>query len=398
VAKRSYQESPRLSALEDAVVDLVRLGAAGDASSVSQLGRRILRRHTDGATDPAAFREALGTALVAAGHAPTRTAPLLRAPTDSESHLPLASVESTVESAEPLLIVDEREAIQRLLEEHVAVRALEAAGLAPTRSVLISGPPGVGKTMTARYIAASLKLPLVTVDLAGLMSSLLGRTGQNLRQALDYARSFRCVLLLDEFDALAKRRDDSSDVGELKRIVNVLLLELERWPVGNLLIAATNHPELLDRAVGRRFDAEVELSLPDLPTRAAILRRTLDDLGQRVSGTVIGAAAVATDGWSGSDIDRLLQTSIRRAVLNGEQAEVRLAHDVMEPLRNSSHGSPPSRAAFCAIAVEQLGMSQRAVAAMLGVSHPTVGKLLKKWAADSQSSTDRSADRRRARH
>lgn len=384
MAKKAYHE-PQLSPLEEAVVNLVRLGAAGSASSVSQLGRKILRRYADDATDPPAFREALGTALVGSGHGSMRSMAQLRPPTDSESHLPLVSVEAAVPSEEPLLVPDERQIIQRLLEEQVAAPALEAAGLAPSRSILISGAPGVGKTMTARYIAASLNLPMVTVDLAGLMSSLLGRTGQNLRQALDYARSFRCVLLLDEFDALAKRRDDSSDVGELKRIVNVLLLELERWPVGNLLIAATNHPELLDRAVGRRFDAEVELSLPDLPTRTAILRRALEELGQSVSGTVVEAAAVATDGWSGSDLIRQVQASVRRAVLTDESAEARLAHDVIEPLGGSSNGSAARRAAFCAVAVEQLGMSHRAIARTLGISHPTVGKLLRDWKADSAS-------------
>jgi MoxR-like ATPase len=394
MAKKIYQDAG-LTPIEDAVVNLVRLGASGDASSVAQLGHQILRRHADGTTDPAAFREALGTVLVAAGHTPTRAATLLRAPTDSESHIPLARVESVSDAIEPLLISRERDAIQRLLDEHEATAILEAASLTPTRSILIYGPPGVGKTMTARYIAASLDLPLVTIDLAGLMSSLLGRTGQNLRQALDYGRSFRCVLLLDEFDALAKRRDDSSDVGELKRIVNVLLLELERWPVGNLLIAATNHPELLDRAVGRRFDVEIELSIPDLVTRAAIIRRTLDELEQSVSDDVVKAVTAATDGWSGSDIDRLLRASVRRAVMSGESVATGIAHEVLEPLRTSSAHPVLPRAVFCAIAVDQLGMSQRAVADLLGISHPTVGKLVKEWRARSTIEGAVSTERRR---
>jgi SpoVK/Ycf46/Vps4 family AAA+-type ATPase len=392
MARKTYQQPLSLPPLEAAIVDLVRLGIAGDTGSVAQLGRRILRRQAEGTSDPAAFRDALGSALIATVR-PTRSANEMRAPTDSESHLPLALVEASADSPEPLLIDGERDAIRRLVDEHIGAETLEAAGLIPTRTLLLSGPPGVGKTMTARYIATSLGLPLVTIDLAGLMSSLLGRTGQNLRQALDYARSFRCVLLLDEFDALAKRRDDSSDVGELKRIVNVLLLELERWPSGNLLIAATNHPELLDRAVGRRFDAEIELSFPDLPTRAAIVRRTLGGLGQTMDGKVTDATAVATDGWSGSDIDRLLHSVVRRAVMSGESPESRLLDDVMAPLRKATRDSAEHRALFCQIAVGRLGWSQRAVAELLGISHPTVGKLLKEDAPRAQPSVPRRRER-----
>ena len=103
-------------------------------------------------------------------------------------------------------------------------------------------------------LASRIGVPLVSIDLASVVSSFLGTSGRNIRVAFDYAKSGQCVLLLDEFDALAKRRDDDTDIGELKRIVNVVLLELDRWPDTSLLVAATNHPQLLDPAVGRRFD------------------------------------------------------------------------------------------------------------------------------------------------
>src|SRR5665213_3572636 len=123
-------------------------------------------------------------------------------------------------------------------------------------------PPGVGKTLAARWIARELHRPLLTLDLSAVMSSFLGRTGANVRHVLDYAKGVDCVLLLDELDSIAKRRDDASDVGELKRLVTVLLQEIDDWPSTGLLIAATNHSDLLDPAVWRRFEMRVNFPMP----------------------------------------------------------------------------------------------------------------------------------------
>jgi hypothetical protein len=111
----------------------------------------------------------------------------------------------------------------------------------------------LGDTLAARVLARTLGRPLLILDLAAVMSSFLGRTGGNLRHVLDYAKSIECVLLLDELDAIAKRRDDAGEIGELKRLVTVLIQEIDDWPSSGLLVAATNHPELLDPAIWRRF-------------------------------------------------------------------------------------------------------------------------------------------------
>ncbi|MBT3107222.1 ATP-binding protein [Streptomyces sp. COG19] len=116
--------------------------------------------------------------------------------------------------------------------------------------------------MAARWLAYELKLPLLVLDLSSVMSSYLGRTGANIRKVLDYAKSSPSVLLLDELDTVAKRRDDAAEVGELKRLVTVLLQEIDDWPSSSLLLAATNHGELLDPAVWRRFDVVVDFPLP----------------------------------------------------------------------------------------------------------------------------------------
>jgi len=255
----------------------------------------------------------------------------------------------------------------------------------PTRTLLLTGAPGVGKTMTARYLAGALGLPLLSVDLAALISSYLGRTGQNLRRALDHARTHPSVLLLDEFDALGKRRDDPSDVGELKRIVNVLLGELERWPSHSLFVAATNHPELLDRAVWRRFDRTLVIEPPTGVARRAILERLLAEQGYRLPEHDLALTVDATDGMSGSDITRFVRAHLREAVMSRIELEaVPLAHGAMEALLRRALGPEGTveRVRFAGLAAEHWGWPQRQIADLLHVSHVTVGRLLKQWSSE----------------
>lgn len=155
-----------------------------------------------------------------------------------------------------------KKSIERFLREREKSEQLLDEGLLPSRSLIMSGPPGAGKTLTAQFLAKELSLPLLTLDLASVMSSYLGKTGNNIKAVLNYASSFPCILLLDEFDAIAKKRDDDSDVGELKRLVTVLLQAIDDWPVTSVLVAATNHGDLLDPAIWRRFDSILEFDYP----------------------------------------------------------------------------------------------------------------------------------------
>ena len=131
---------------------------------------------------------------------------------------------------EPVFSPNIARQLKAIVEERLNPHALRAAGLEPTRTALFVGPPGVGKTMAARWVARELGRPLLTLDLAAVMSSYLGRTGSNLRLVLDYAKAIDCVLLLDELDAIAKRRDDREEIGELKRLVTVLIQQIDDWP------------------------------------------------------------------------------------------------------------------------------------------------------------------------
>lgn len=371
MAGRSSYQTP-LSSHEQVIVDLVRLGSDGDAASVRQLGRRLLQQAAK-ETDREAFREALGTVLVASGDRTTRSV----APVDVDDDQDLVTLFDGPASATPVLNEAVQTQIDRLIAERRAAPQLLEAGLEPPRSLLLQGPPGVGKTLTASWIAERLQLPLVTIELAAVMSSYLGQTGTNLRRVLDHARSFPCVLFLDEFDALAKRRDDDSDVGELKRLVNVLLLEIDRWPSQGLLIAATNHPQLLDPAAERRFDMRVQLDAPDQPARQALLHAASGRYGLELPEAMVPAYALAFRGDTGAEIDRVMAAAAREAVLSGEPGAQSFAARVLERLRASD--DEDELAAFCAIATTELRLPQRAVAKMLGVSHPTVGKWAKRW-------------------
>jgi MoxR-like ATPase len=364
-----------LAPLEQAIADLVRVGLRGDVSSVRQLARRMLRRQAANAFSTE-LRQQLGTMIVGQSDAILRGArpPM---PVDVDGQLALAMVDDDLFDDPPVLDPSAEAVIGALVDQRRQAERLALTGLEPPKSLLLQGPPGVGKTLTARFLAHALGLPLMTVELAALMSSLLGQTGQNLRQLLDHARSFPCVLLLDEFDAVAKRRDDQSDIGELKRLVNVLLLELERWPDTGLLVAATNHPHLLDPAVGRRFDVTLALNLPGQAERVTIMKRALQRFELEVDSDVIAASALALDGASGADIERDVAAAARRAALSDADPSVVLADIALVGLRSGEDSE--RRAAFCAMATNHLGLSQRAVGDLLGISHPTVGKLARRW-------------------
>jgi hypothetical protein len=359
--------------LEQAVVDLVRVGSTGFPSGVRQLAARLVRSVPPGVADPDGFRAAVRAALAEA-----ETSVGLRfgpgeVPTEEGSAHALAYVDPNPDGDGLVLAPKAMYELQEVVAERHQASALIRAGVGLTRTVLISGQPGVGKSMAARWLAQSMGIPLVSVDLATVVSSFLGTSGRNIRTVLEYAKSGSCVLLLDEFDALAKRRDDDTDIGELKRIVNVILLELDRWPDSNLLVAATNHRHLLDPAVGRRFDRQLELYPPGLDERRAILAHLF--AGSEIEGdAILGLAAQLTDGSNGSDLRQLWEASRRRAVLYGEP----LVDQFLRGLAVRADARRDSRDRLWLALSDRLDMSTRHIAALAGVSHPTVGAALRR--------------------
>lgn len=155
-----------------------------------------------------------------------------------------------------------RRQLDRLLEEQQRAELLRSYDMEPRSRVLLVGPPGNGKTSVAEALASELYRPLVVVRYEGVVGSYLGETATRLARVFDYVRTRHCVLFFDEFDTIAKERGDDHESGEIKRVVSSLLLQIDQLPSHVLVVTATNHSELLDRAVWRRFQVRLKLAAP----------------------------------------------------------------------------------------------------------------------------------------
>lgn len=208
-----------------------------------------------------------------------------------------------------------REQLTELIEEQHRAELLHAHNLSPRHRVLVAGPPGNGKTTLAEALASELMVPLIVVRYETLIGSYLGETSTRLKKLLDYAKTQRCVLFFDEFETLGKERGDTHETGEIKRVVSSLLLQMDELPDYVVVVAASNHPELLDRAVWRRFQLRLELPAP---TRAQ-LTQFIDGIAER-SQVNFGLAAETLAkhllGLNFAEVEEFCLSVVRRAVLD----------------------------------------------------------------------------------
>lgn len=368
-----------LKELNSDLVQLARLALAEQTEDVRLFVARLVRKYRNAEPELAAQMDQYLRAKAPRANAPLRkvTAPksalVQPFPVDDESKLSLLKVFNDGPDREPPLLSSElKDTLGQLVAERRQIQRLASLGLEPTKSAIFVGPPGVGKTLTARWLAAQLCVPLYVLDLTAVMSSLLGRSGSNLRAALDFAKRSPCVLLLDEIDAIAKRRGDDSDVGELKRLVTVILQEVDEWPSSGLLLAATNHPELIDPALWRRFDLVIHYKVPEISeVRPAIARFLGADYGRFDRWADI--LAFVFKGVSFSDIERDLQR-FRRAVALGSGT----SSDLIEELVKSRalDLDRKGRIDLALLLSKQTRLSQHAISEVTGASRDTIRKYL----------------------
>ena len=206
----------------------------------------------------------------------------------------------------------------RVIRAHKAVRNIRARGLAPRRQLLLVGPPGTGKTMTASALAGELGMPLFVIRLDGLITKFMGETSAKLRLVFDAMNQTRGVYLFDEFDSIGSERGLGNDVGEIRRVVNSFLQMVEQDNSDSLIVAATNHVKLLDRALFRRFDDIIEFDLPDLARIKLVLHAKL--AGVRTQKIRWADAAKAAKGLSFADVVRAAEDAIKDAVVDEREA------------------------------------------------------------------------------
>lgn len=229
-------------------------------------------------------------------------------PVDRETSAALAEIifPSEVTARAPLFNATVTQAVGTIIDEWANYDALSEIDIAPSKTCLIYGAPGTGKTRLALWIARELDLPVVLVKLDGLVSSFLGTTARNIGNLFAFANRHRCVLLLDEFDAIAKVRDDPQEVGEIKRVVNALLQNLDSRRDVGFTVGITNHPKLLDPAVWRRFEVQLEIPKPDFGMRKAIAAQFMPPI--TAPDSHLRLIAWFTEGSTGAEIESLVRT------------------------------------------------------------------------------------------
>lgn len=239
-----------------------------------------------------------------------------RLPRDREKGTLLFELRTSEKYLDDIILDEElKRQVNETLKEFRAGAILKSYGLTPRRKLLMTGPPGCGKTLCAEVFSGELGLPLLYTRFDAVISSYLGETAANLRKVFEFAQSGTWVVFFDEFDAIGKSRDDLSEHGELKRVVNTFLQLLDRFQTESLFIAATNHESMLDRALWRRFDDILYFGLPNEDQIKELLNLKLKGFHHRKLNIQKFISKMV--GWSYADIERVCIDSIKQSILDG---------------------------------------------------------------------------------
>jgi SpoVK/Ycf46/Vps4 family AAA+-type ATPase len=287
-----------------------KLEKAGDESSAARLRKMLEESDQQLRPAGAAFAKAL--------------------PVDEDSRFPLIEQVNlkTVSEAPVVLGQDQWDTVNEFLSIAKSYAMTDADGLSASLSLLMYGPPGTGKSRLARHIAKELGLDLYVARLDGLISSFLGSTSKNIRALFDFAAKTPCVLFLDEFDAIAKLRGDSQELGELKRVVNSFIQNLDTLGSHSIVIAATNHQELLDSAVWRRFSYRLALDFPTADLREKMWTAFSGTLG--FTDREVALLVDLSEGFTGSDIREVSVRLRRRQLIKAEYPGLKDAFQVLQ--------------------------------------------------------------------
>jgi hypothetical protein len=374
-----------------------RLRGGSDEKSATAIDRLLSGSQSEHSLSPSAVEV---SRLLVTGDELTGN---IHPPADRETSVPLAEIILEPGAGRPSPIHSETLtlALDAMLGEWKGVEALRAMGVEPSRSCLIYGPPGTGKTLTAFWLAAQLRLPVVNARIDGLVSSFLGTTARNIANLFTFANRYRCVLVLDEFDAVAKMRDDPHEVGEIKRVVNTLLQNLDARAGTGLTVAITNHDALLDTAVWRRFENHIRMDMPDERTRVTMLSTFLSPLP--VDDDVVRTLAFVVGERSGSFLKNFadaLKRVLAIGVVQASAVSVLAAARTLVPrmaIRQEKEAFAVGRASPAALFVDDeakfvgallgsgLGIRQASIGKMLGLSQSTISRYAQDYAALQQA-------------
>ena len=240
-------------------------------------------------------------------------------PSDGENGFPLLHIDKQYHNFDDLIVTEDvMEKLVNVVMENKSAKNLLKYGFRPETKILLCGPPGTGKTLSARILSSEIGYPFAYVRFDSIVSSLLGQTATNLRKIFDFIEDGNFVTLFDEFDIVGKSRDDPHEHGEVKRVVNNFIQMLDGYTGSSIILAATNHQHLLDKAVWRRFDDIIYFDLPDYSRRKLLFEKYLRVM--RIEDSVNSdELAKITSGYSAADISQTCEKALKKSIMYGSK-------------------------------------------------------------------------------